>query len=169
MNRSFVYRNFKAWLKTNRQRFRFYPYITNVKKNSFEVQFQGLGKILFLNVKSGGEFSVWTNLVSRKLNYPWDWCADFDLLEQKTSRGYSCGFCEEENKKYYIHRENMYIEHCYEPFLKWCNENLKEGHLIVNMGRINHGGFSRICSISDLEAIDRNELIDIFEIKFVKS
>jgi hypothetical protein len=152
----------------NRSRFRFIPYITDVKKNLFTVKFHGLGNIVFLKVQKGHEFSMWTNLVSQRINYPWDWVADFDLLEQKSSRGYSCGLCEGDYKKYYLNRKDMYIEHCYEPFLEWCNEKLVVGHYVLNMGKIDHGGCSRFCTKSDLETIHKNELIDVFEIKPVK-
>jgi len=150
----------------NRSKFRFIPYITNVTKNSFRVQFHGLGNIVFLRVQKGYEFSMWTNLVSQRINYPWDWVGDFDLLEHKSTIGYYCGFCTEgEYKKYYKNRKDMYEKHCYEPFLEWCNERLVDGRYIINIGKIDHGGYSRICSKSELKTIDKNELIDVFEIK----
>jgi hypothetical protein len=162
MNRSFFYKNFSTWLKINRSRFLFSPYIVNVKRNSFYIQFHGLGNILYAHVLKRGDFSIWTNLIAAKSQHPWDWVGDFDIIEKKTSAGYQCDLCTQ--TKYFKNRNELYSQHSYEFFLEWCNEKLIPSHFIINVGRPKEGGCSKFCTKEDLESFKEAELIDVFEI-----
>ena len=151
MNRSFLYKNFRNWLKENRSRFKVEPYITDVTKDSFRVHFRGIRGICLV-VNRGSEFSIWSfckdsiifesyknyygeivvNQKSRdEFNSLSDWVADFDLVCHRDTAGkYFCDLCDEGQPQFGT-REELYRVHSYEPFLVWVNTILANADCIV--------------------------------------
>jgi len=144
MNRSFFFKDFKYWLKINRNRFIRNIYIRNVQKNYYNIYFQGLEKYLVATVKRGGEFSIWalTPLEIIDKDFPiakclFDWIGDFDLYISRDHFGrFYWNYEEEKNgiystrTQYIDNRNKFYVENCWEPFLKWTNEKLISGNEI---------------------------------------
>jgi hypothetical protein len=54
----------------------------------------------------------------------WDSLGDFYVCEERTDRGWMCRSDPPETRQYWQTREEMLIEHCFEPFLESCNREL---------------------------------------------
>ena len=57
-----------------------------------------------------------------------DMIGDFDVAEERTDKGWMCRLDEPEKRRYWPTREELWIEHCFEPFLEWCNSELAEAN-----------------------------------------
>lgn len=80
----------------------------------------------------------------------WDIVAEFDVSPYRTRQGeYCCSLCvdayengyAEEKPIYYSSRKKLWIQHCYEPFLKWANDNLNSSHCLC-LQEIEGGGIT---------------------------
>lgn len=129
MNRSFFYHNFRHWLKVNRSKFAYFPYISQVRKNTILVQFHGLKSKLTVCISRSGSFDVFAMKSLESAEF--ELIAEFDLYVQRESRGYCLVWPSDEFKgKYYLSRKDLYREHCYNRFLEWFNQNIQH-HLQV--------------------------------------
>ena len=110
---------FLNWLRVNRHRFPFKPQLLSRYKSNTTFIFQGItGKISFSHSKSGIAISAhWEGRC-------WDFIGDFDVSERRTAAGYSCNLCRAEFLVVYPTREELWVEHCFEPFLAWCHTKL---------------------------------------------
>ncbi|WP_127716731.1 hypothetical protein [Halobacteriovorax sp. HLS] len=150
MNKSFFYRDFKYWLKRNRSKFLVEPYIAHVRKDQFRVYFRGCKGLIYLKVDRWGEFSIWSYFKSElvKMHYEKhysdryqyegaliDWVESFDTSVWREDNGkYFCEFCSilpDRHREYYKSRSDLMIDHCYSPFLEWCNEVLAKSDCIA--------------------------------------
>lgn len=167
MRRAFFHRNFKKWLKENRNKFSYIPYLYEVKRKSFKVFFVGLKGYVYLQVTKNGEFSIWTKIRSSKIKYPWDCLADFDITEKKHGNLFSCGLCEvpRSSKVGLFKRDELHIEHSYLPLLQWCNQNLIYGNCLINFKVSNkESGGSMIINSLEYQSRENSGFFDGIEI-----
>ena len=58
----------------------------------------------------------------------WDWLIFFESCPMRVSEGFVCCLCEDYPLTIYPSREALWIDHVFEPFLKWVNEDLTTQH-----------------------------------------
>ncbi|MBF0121272.1 MAG: hypothetical protein HQK79_20755 [Desulfobacterales bacterium] len=81
----------------------------------------------------------------------WDIVWDFDVYERCDPKcKYYCNGCLPEYKKFYSRRQELWINHCFEPLLKWTNETFIPSKWLYLGGEIEHGSRALI--------IDENEV-----------
>lgn len=174
MNKSFFYKDFKYWLKENRSRFICTPYISNVQNRSFHVMFQETNGFLIVSVTKGGQFTIWSRCSDKEylksghllIN---DWIEDFDYALKKEADGsFYCDLCrqydETEHGKFfddfYDSRKSLLRDHCYGPFLKWCNKTIiPEHHIVI------YPQYTKIGVLDDILKQDKDGPSLIFRIK----
>ena len=132
--RPLVHRFFLRWLDEARQRFTVPPRVARLTDRWIEVRFPGLFQGL------GGIFNRWLGIdVFVEWNGDcWDLIADFNVVEQRTSKGYSCLLCPPEDRKLHSTREQLWVEHAFEPFLDWSNETLAPARWLALHGEPEH-------------------------------
>lgn len=111
---------FLNWLRSNRSRFPFYPQVVRHHRHCIELVFVGItGAIRPLFYPRSG---IMVNVAWQGID--WDFIADFDVAARKSASGYYCALCKPEFQVYYPTREELWIQHGFEPFLEWCNTKL---------------------------------------------
>jgi hypothetical protein len=113
---------FLNWLKENRSRFSFQPRVVRCRKHIVDFEMQGTTNALkfsFISRSCSG-ISVAAMWHGECL----DIIGDFDVAEERSDKGWMCRYDEPEDRQYWQTREQLWIEHCFEPFLKWCNNEL---------------------------------------------
>lgn len=119
--RPFILRCFLRWLKASNSRFKIpAPQVVRCTDEVIFFTFPGLAGNLagYFNRKSG------IILVVNFQDECWDLLGDFDTVEERSGLGYFCRLCLPEYRQYYHSREALWMEHCFENFLQWCNETL---------------------------------------------
>lgn len=62
----------------------------------------------------------------------WDLIFDVDAYPERRGEGYVCSQCEREGKhETFASREALWLDHLFEPFLGWLNENLAPAKALV--------------------------------------
>ena len=126
--RPLILRLFLRWLKESRSRFLILaPRVVHCTDTGIFFTFPGPAGNLsgYLNRRSGIIISV---------NYQgecWDLLGDFDTVEEHSELGYYCRLCLPESRRYYQSREDLWREHTFEEFLRWCNETLAPANWLV--------------------------------------
>lgn len=118
---------FLNWLKANRSRFHFKPCVIRKWKRRIEFELQGLTNALrfSFNPRSGISIAVmWQGEC-------WDMIGDFDVAEERTGKGWTCRLDLPEKRQYWRMREQLWIEHCFESFLAWCNDKLAQARCLA--------------------------------------
>jgi len=118
---------FESWLAGNGHRFnRKYRVRHRIKDNSLWLYFEGVNPAI--------HFNVLYNLCA-SVGYRgrfWDFLEDFDCwIKRGRNRKYYCGFCTE--RKYYKTPEELVINHTFETFLEWFNEQVTSDHVLELM------------------------------------
>ena len=111
---------FLNWLSENRNRFPFCPIVMKHHKTCIELNFVGISSAIqpLLYPSSGISINVsWQG-------EDWDFIGDFDVVERRNKASYYCALCKPEYLVYYPTREELWIAHGFELFLKWCNTEL---------------------------------------------
>lgn len=117
--RSFFIRCLETWLDHNRHRFNHPPQVLKRRPSGLILGFDSVNPMITCWAQGSGDFmpqvehegDLWDSLT-------WD----FDCYAQRHGHGYVCGLClESGHKKLYPTREALWIEHSFEPWLKWCN------------------------------------------------
>jgi len=121
MPTNIAYKTFCRWVKANRNRFRYPPYIYIFTQRQFGVRFNGLSPRIFTIIgKNGGNFV----LVSRK-GQMWDGLIEFDAYYARRPDGtYFCKLCKE--PELFPTRRELLIRHSWEPMLEWMNQKFTE-------------------------------------------
>ena len=126
--RSRVHRIFIRWLKANRSRFVYQPYVLSRHTDRIiKFTFIGIpGPITCsLNRYSGISVAVMYQ------GECWDMIGDFDVAEERTDKGWMCRLDLPEKRQCWQTRELLWTEHCFEPFLEWCNETLAQARWLA--------------------------------------
>jgi hypothetical protein len=122
---TFIYLNFKKWLENNIDRFSTRPYIERVERNAFTLAFQNVDNIKIVFSKSGSVNAYAIKDVEKKHIFTQEnaeLLTDFFFAEARDAKGYYCSFCED--PVYFNDRHSIWLDHVYEPLLKWANEKL---------------------------------------------
>jgi hypothetical protein len=116
-----IYKIFRQWVKENRERFNFQPYISFSTQRQFGVRFSKLTPRIYTVIsKKGGNFIQ----VSRN-GEMWDGLIDFDAFYDRRSDGkYFCKLCKD--PEFYPSRQEFLIRHSWEPMLEWMNNTFTE-------------------------------------------
>ena len=129
---TFIYLNFKRWLKNNIHRFKVRAYIEKVDRTSFRLVFSSVDNIKIVFDKNGG-VNVWAiknKHEKTKLGRYSNLLTDFDTYEARDSNGYFCSFSE--TPIYYSDRNSIWEALVYELLLEWANEKLvPENYLCI--------------------------------------
>jgi hypothetical protein len=113
---------FIDWLRANRSRFLFKPSVVRCRKHIINFELQGITtalKFTFVSRSCSG-ISVAAMWRGECL----DMIGDFDVAEERSDKGWMCRLDLPEKRQYWPTREELWIEHCFEPFLEWCNSEL---------------------------------------------
>jgi len=120
MPKSFHRKAFDRWLSRNRARFLHPPVIVKNRRNSFTMRFWGINSAIHCTITSHG-YSI---SVSNEGEY-WDFIAEGDISEQRTSSGrYFCKMCEPERRELFPTRFALWEDHIFQPIMNWANNNL---------------------------------------------
>jgi hypothetical protein len=113
---------FLNWLRTNRSRFPFQPRVVGCGKNGIDFELRGVTPVLkfFFSSRSISGISIAVMWQGKC----WDLIGDFDVAEERTDKGWMCRLDLPDKRQYWPTREELWIEHCFERFLAWCNNEL---------------------------------------------
>lgn len=118
MPKNFVKKTFDRWIKINRDKFQFNPWISESRKTSFTLRFSGLASELTCTINKDGRAEIYIH--DRQGRY-WDIIRDFDIHEQRSLDGkYYCKSCK--NPTYYPTRSLLWENHIFEAIRTWINE-----------------------------------------------
>ena len=123
-----VHRIFLRWLKANRSRFVLKPHVLPRQTDRYlEFAFVDIPGAIncSLNRRSGISIAVLYR------GECWDMFGDFDVAEERTDMGWMCRLDSPEMRQYWQTRERLWIEHCFERFIVWCNDTLAQAHWLV--------------------------------------
>ena len=114
---------FLNWLRSNHSRFTFQPRIVVHGKYGFDFCFQGITTIIRCYYRSHLDYTcISIEIVWRGIE--WDTLGCFNLGEQRINEGWRCRLDLPLEQRSWRTREIFYNEHCFEPFLEWCNNQL---------------------------------------------
>ena len=120
-----VCNTFKQWLADNGHRFnRKYKIRHYAKRESISIYFQDVTPELHSYV-SEGNIGTYVQFRGRC----WDLLDNFNYaIRRGINRKYYCGMCTK--RKYYDTPQELLIEHSFENFLEWVNENFTPFHVL---------------------------------------
>jgi len=131
MSKNFVRKTFDHWIKINRTNFKYQPRIVKSRKNYFELKFDGIAPELACLISNRGDCMITVDYNDTC----WDIICEFDVWERRNPKGqYYCDGCLPEYKEFYSSREELRIKHCFEPLLKWTNENFNRSNFLCLWG-----------------------------------
>ncbi len=118
MPKNFARKTYDHWIKKNRKRFKYPPYIIESKKDSFTLRFYGIIDRITCYINKKGYMNMTINDTQGEY---WDELRDFDIAERKTKDGkYYCNLCE--NAEHFPTRESLWVKHSFEDLLEWTNK-----------------------------------------------
>lgn len=134
---------FLDWLRANRKRFAVAPRIDARTDRWIRITFDGItpmiaayvgrdgiGDGIGVDVERGGEW--------------FDRLIDLDVAPMRGRDGYFCAMCETAEREYFPTREALWIDHLFEPFLGWVNDELAPARWVR---LVIFGGGSRAASL----------------------
>lgn len=154
---SFIYTNLKKWLKSNQDKFPTRPQISKLRRDSLSLTFSRVKNIV-VNFNKYGMVEVWGWRDGEGFSEDFDILTEFDLSEEKNSKGYYCGLCL--TREYYQDREIMWEKHIYELLLKWAIENIKpDKHLCIFETESKGALWAKILTTEDLKTMKDEKLL----------
>jgi len=133
MTTFFMLKNFKQWLKQNRQRFNHPPFITMVNRRGFSISFTGFDPRISCHVSAIGFVEIVVHYESQLI----DIIAEYDVIPRKDSHGrYFCKLCrmEDPSSATYASRSELVATHTWELLLEWANDNAPKSVCVYGMG-----------------------------------
>jgi len=133
MPKNFVRKIFDHWVRNNRYRFQHTPHVIKSRKNGFVFQFTGVAPQLQGHINKWGNFEIMVYFQGKF----WDIVTEFDVFPCRTIQGqYYCSACKDAYEKgiakevplLCTSRQELWVQHSFEPFLQWANENLQSSH-----------------------------------------
>jgi hypothetical protein len=79
----------------------------------------------------------------------WDSLIYFESLPKAVAGAYKCNFCELESHKTYHSREELWIDHDFEPFLDWVNTELTQKHWLALSGTADNSTWANLVKEPD--------------------
>jgi hypothetical protein len=121
---------FHHWLQANYYRFKHPPRIIKICQDDLFFQFNGVTPMIQGYLNESGNFEIGVYFRGEC----WDIVAEFDVYPSRNSQGqYYCRECKRsyeqclsrEHPAFYSSIQKLWIEHSFEPFLRWANKNLQ--------------------------------------------
>lgn len=134
---------FCKWLNENKERFLIKPEITHINENNVELIFSAIPDILTAELYLQGNNYMGIRIAAEKNGVIWDWILDYDSSIDEVEGGYVCYFCEGE-KTIYSTLEKFAIEHTFEFFLNWCNNNVATAQGLALYGDAEESSSARL-------------------------
>lgn len=152
MSKNFSQKTFDYWLKHNSRYFPHHPQVLRHFRDHSTYLFHGINPAIQLNIDNRGSVEIWV----KYKGILWDIIADFDVYEQRTSKGtYFCYLCEKEDHQVlYPTRQDLWIEHSFKPLLEWALEYLIDSNRLYLMG-----GSGDQYSAACIQSLDENNKI----------
>ena len=130
-------RAFVSWLAENYTRFSVSVRINRITATSVTLIFPDYPACLSVSLC---EHSL--NVVVDWQGLNWDMLISLDAYIARTVNGYQCQLCivdDTESPQLFPSREALWIDHLYEPFLKWVNEELASARWLQISGSSDGG------------------------------
>ena len=148
-------RAFVSWLAENYPRFAVSVRINRITATSVTLIFPDYPACLTVSLCSHS-----LNVVVDWQGLNWDMLISLDAYIARTVNGYQCQLCivdDTESPQLFPSREALWIDHLYEPFLKWVNEELASARWLEISGFSDGGAtWAHLAQAdSDLETPDR--------------
>ncbi len=143
-------RAFVRWFAENYPRFAVPVRISRITAKSVTLIFPGYPSCLSVSL-CAHDLNVDVNWQG----IHWDMVISLDAYMARTANGYQCKLCI--TPEMFPSRESLWIDHLYEPFLKWVNEELASARWLEISG-FDDGGVTwahLVQADSDLEKPDR--------------
>jgi hypothetical protein len=122
MPTSFPQRLFNDWLAQNRSRFSHPPMAIRRRKDYLKFRFTGVASSVWGSINDWGGMVIGVDYRGEC----WDLVADLDIVPRRlTTGGYICRLCDADTRTIYPSREAIWMEHGFEPLLKWCNQQFQ--------------------------------------------
>jgi hypothetical protein len=119
-----VEEHFLDWLSENREHFVVEPCVTRTDKRSVRFGFAGIRSEINAVCYESSRYGC----ISIAADYQgecWDLLADFDVSLRRLSSGdYFCKLCHVPGRKYFRSRQELLVNHLFEPLLEWANKYL---------------------------------------------
>lgn len=114
------------WLKENRTRFSYQPYVSGIRNNFVDIQLQGLQGVLKIDCycSLSPESCCWISVNIALPGKSSERIINFYGAEVKSGNGWITLREPEDERRCWQTREALWIELCYEAFLSWCNTEL---------------------------------------------
>ena len=137
-------RVFVHWLAENRRHFRVPVHIESITYRGIRLRFEAPFACLTASLR-GSDFSV----IAEVDGEYWDMLLSLDAFPIRANGRYKCSLCEEPCQLW-PSRRALWIDHLFEPFLKWVNERL--GYASgVDIGKTTGGStWAELCMGPDL-------------------
>jgi hypothetical protein len=122
-----IRRSFMKWFKKNSIKFNIKPIFIKLYKNQVEFQFHNVPTNVLCNITRTGA-TIWVNY-NKEI---WDSLADFPIFIKRTSWGqYYCEGCLPERREFFLSKQALWENHCFQPLLRWINDNLNRTNWLV--------------------------------------
>jgi hypothetical protein len=134
---------FCKWLNENKEHFLIKPEITRINESNVELIFPAIPNVLTAELYLQGDDYMGIRIAAEKNGVIWDWILDYDSSIDEVEGGYVCYFCEGE-KTVYPTLEDFAIDHTFEAFLTWCNENIATAQGLALYGDVEESSSARL-------------------------
>lgn len=122
MSRSLAVESFLSWIGKNEDLFSHKPDIMKIRSESLHFGLLGVTPEIRCTL-SFYEIEVH---VFYKGDH-WDILQFFDMPDVKHgTEGYYCGWCDSRKRRFFVSLEDLFVNHCFEPFLRWVNKAFHE-------------------------------------------
>jgi hypothetical protein len=142
-----------SWLKENRFRFNYKPFIAEGGQGHLVFKFSGIAPEIILVVQEHGAFEIHV----RYRNCLWDIVEEFDVGPAQTQTGrYYCQLCLPQGRKYYPTLSELVHQEALDPLLDWTNETFQTNKWIA-LFRVKGCTYIKIVEESDLPLVKSRE------------
>lgn len=142
-----------SWLKENRPRFKYKPFIAEGGRDRLVFKFSGIAPEVILVVQEHGAFEIHV----RYRSFLWDIAHDFDVAPARTRSGmYYCKLCLLAERKYYQSLSELVHQEALEPLLDWTNETFQTNKWIA-LFRVKGCTYIKIAEESDIPSVKSRE------------
>ena len=122
MKKNFIRKIYEIWIKNNRQRFVYAPWISKSRKDGFTLRFTGIAPELTCRISDTGAVII----IHDHHGQYWDIIGEFETSVKKTRTGqYYCQMCDDYDDckilTYYPTLAALWEDHIFEEMMEWIN------------------------------------------------
>jgi hypothetical protein len=140
-----IQRAFFQWWHSQRDRFAVPLHVVSRRADRLELGIVGLTPLITITL-------TWEICAAvQRQGQWWDLILSLEALPHRTPKGYICEMCDADGRTIYPSRETLWIDHLFEPFLHWVNDELANAHwlaLYLSVG----GTWAKLVTAVDEEA-----------------